>query len=64
MPLKGHPLQRSGVTALQLTDSMYSKCKESYERTMEIVGSGMAEVEAYLAQNVVDTEALLGVENP
>ena len=50
--------------ALQLTDSMYSKCKESYERTMEIVGSGMAEVEAYLAQNVVDTEALLGVENP
>ena len=49
---------------LQLTDSMYKNCKASYDRTMAIVGSGMAEVDAYLAQNVADTEALLGVTAP
>jgi poly-gamma-glutamate synthesis protein (capsule biosynthesis protein) len=46
---------------LQLNDSMYASCKASYDRTMAIVGSGMAEVDAYLAQNLADTEALLGV---
>ena len=49
---------------LQLTDSMYKNCKASYDRTMAIVGSGMEEVDAYLAQNVADTEALLGVIAP
>ena len=28
---------------------------------MAIVGSGMAEVDAYLSQNLADTEAALGV---
>jgi hypothetical protein len=46
---------------MQLTDSMYKSCKASYDRTMAIVGSGMAEVDAYLAQNLADTEAALGV---
>jgi len=46
---------------LQLTDSMYNSCKASFDRTMAIVGSGMADVEAYLAQNLADTEATLGV---
>ena len=46
---------------LQLTDSMYQSCKASYDRTMAIVGSGMAEVDAYLAQNLADTEARLGI---
>ena len=46
---------------LQLTDSMYQNCKASYDRTMAIVGSGMAEVDAYLSQHLADTEALLGV---
>ena len=48
---------------MQLTDSMYKSCKASYDRTMAIVGSGMAEVDAYLAQHVADTEAALGVTN-
>jgi hypothetical protein len=46
---------------LQLTDSMYQNCKASYDRTMAIVGSGMAEVDAYLSQHLADTEAALGV---
>lgn len=46
---------------MRLTDSMYQSCKASYDRTMAIVGSGMAEVDAYLAQNLADTEAALGV---
>ena len=46
---------------LQLTDSMYKSCKASYDRTMAIVGSGMAEVDAYLSQHLADTEAALGV---
>ena len=46
---------------LQLTDSMYNSCKASFDRTMAIVGSGMADVDAYLAQNLADTEAALGV---
>ena len=29
---------------LQLTDSMYASCKASYDRTMAIVGSGMARI--------------------
>ena len=49
-------------TQLQLTDSMYQSCKASYDRTVAITGSGMAQVDAYLAQNLADTEALLGVE--
>ena len=47
---------------LQMTDSMYQSCKASYDRTVAITGSGMAQVDAYLAQNLADTEALLGVE--
>jgi hypothetical protein len=46
---------------MQLTDSMYKSCKASFDRTMAIVGSGMAEVDAYLSQNLADTEAALGV---
>ena len=49
-------------TQLQLTDSMYQSCKASYDRTVAITGSGMAQVDAYLAQNLADTEAMLGVE--
>lgn len=49
-------------TQLQLTDSMYQNCKASFDRTTAIVGDGMAQVDAYLAQNLADTEAMLGVE--
>lgn len=36
-------------TALDLTDTTLAKAQESYERTMDIVGEGLQEVQAYLA---------------
>ena len=33
---------------LDLTDSTLAKAEESYERTMEIVGEGLQEVQEYL----------------
>ena len=47
---------------LPFNSSVLNSAKASYDRTMAIVGEGMAEVDAYLAQNVQETEALLGVQ--
>lgn len=44
-----------------LSDSKLQKARDSYNRTMAIVGDGLAEIQAYLAQNVADTESLLGI---
>ena len=49
-------------TLLPFSSGVLNSAKASYDRTMAIVGDGMAEVDAYLAQNVIDTEALLGVQ--
>ena len=48
-------------TAFQLSDSALTRAQNSYDRTMAIVGNGLAEVQAYLAQLVADTEAALGI---
>jgi poly-gamma-glutamate synthesis protein (capsule biosynthesis protein) len=48
-------------TQFSLTDGTLQNAQASYDRTMAIVGSGMAEVDAYLSQNLADTEAALGV---
>ncbi len=45
-----------------LSDSTLASAKSSYDRTVAITGEGMAEVDAYLAQKVAQTEAELGVE--
>ena len=47
---------------LPFSDAVLNNAKASYDRTIAIVGEGMAEVDAYLTQNVIDTEALLGVQ--
>ena len=49
-------------SAFAMPENVIAGAKASYDRTMAIVGEGMAEVDAYLAQHVADTEALLGVE--
>ena len=36
--------------AFNLTDSLYQNCVDSYDRTMNIVGSGMERVQSWLAQ--------------
>lgn len=48
-------------TLFPVSDSMIQKAKDSYDRTMAIVGEGMTEVDTWLVQNVADTEAKLGV---
>lgn len=49
-------------TLLPFSDAVINSAKASYDRTMAIVGEGMAEVDSYLAQNLAETEALLGVK--
>lgn len=58
------PLDRSldnWMATFQLTDDRYEQAVASYGRTMAIVGDGLTQVQAYLAQLVADTEAALGV---
>ena len=47
--------------AFDLTDTRLANAQKSYDRTMAIVGAGLADVQAYLAQLVADTEASLGI---
>ena len=50
-------------SAMNLSDETLQECKDSYQRTMDIVGEGLAEANAYYAQNQQAVEALLGVKN-
>lgn len=45
-----------------LTDAELKKLEESYDRTMDIVGEGLAEVEAYYTANQQAVEEALGVK--
>lgn len=48
-------------TAFHLSDSALKNAKESYNRTMKIVGDGMTKVNDYLTQNQTATEIAIGV---
>jgi len=48
-------------TALSIDDATEKECRDSYTRTMEIVGAGLEEANAYYSQNQAEVEALLGV---
>ena len=50
-------------SAFGVDSATAGKMSASYDRTMAIVGDGMAQVQTYLAQNVSDTEAKLNVQN-
>lgn len=50
-------------THLNLTDALLEKCEDSYERTMDIVGSGLEAANRYFSDNQKKTEILLGVKN-
>jgi hypothetical protein len=49
-------------TQFGLSDSTLEKAQKSYDRTMAIVGSGMTQVDTWLAQYVQQTEASLGIQ--
>ena len=49
-------------TQFGLSDSTLEKAQKSYDRTMAIVGSGMTQVDTWLAQYVQQTEAGLGIK--
>jgi hypothetical protein len=40
-------------TTFDIDDSTFQKAQDSYNRTMEIVGDGLSDVEEYLEQNSV-----------
>ena len=44
-------------------DELTKKLMESYDRTMAVVGEGLAVVQEYLQKSTAETEALLGVRN-
>ena len=47
--------------AFGLTEAVANSARASYDRTMAIVGTGLANVQAYLAELVAQTEADLGI---
>ncbi len=49
-------------TELGISDALLSECRDSYDRTMGIVGAGLAEANTWFAQHQVEVEAALGVE--
>ncbi len=48
-------------TELNISDSVLAECRDSYDRTMGIVGSGLEEANKYFAQHQAEVEALLGI---
>lgn len=46
---------------MDLTEELLTKCQESYDRTMELVGDGLETANAWFAQQQEETEAALGV---
>ena len=59
LPMSGEPEQWQ--QEMNLTDSLLQRCRESYARTMEIVGAGMTEANEWYAQNQQTVELRLGV---
>ena len=59
------PLDRDTAdwqAALGINDATLQECKNSYDRTMGIVGAGLEEANAYYAQNQKAVEAEIGVK--
>jgi len=50
-------------TAMDLTDATLKECKDSYDRTMGIVGEGLLAANEYYAQNQAAVEEALGVQS-
>lgn len=50
-------------THLGVSEAVAKECRDSYDRTMGIVGDGLDAANAWLAQNQADTEAVLGVNS-
>lgn len=48
-------------TSMNLTEELLEECRDSYERTMEIVGSGLETANAYFRQHQQEVEAIIGV---
>lgn len=48
-------------TSMNLTDELLKECQDSYNRTMEIVGSGLETANAYFLQHQQAVEATIGV---
>lgn len=48
-------------TEMELTEDLMVKCRESYDRTMEIVGEGLNAANAWFAQKQEETEISLGI---
>ena len=49
-------------SAMNLPDEQLQECKDSYKRTMDIVGPGLTAANEWFAQNQATVEAQLGVE--
>ena len=48
---------------MELSNSVLTKCQDSYDRTMGIVGDGIREANEYFSTNQAEVESLLGVES-
>lgn len=49
------------ATHMELDEELAEKCRESFDRTMEIVGKGLEAANAWFAQNQTETEVRLGI---
>lgn len=60
LPMSGQP--EHWQQEMDLTESLLQRCWESFDRTTEIVGEGMAEASQWYAQNQQSVEDLLDVK--
>jgi hypothetical protein len=49
-------------TEMDLTDELMTKCQQSYDRTMEIVGAGLKTANEWFAAHQEEIEAKLGIK--
>ncbi len=47
---------------LGISDKVLAECQDSYDRTMDVVGAGLAQANEYYAQNQAEVEAALGIQ--
>lgn len=53
--------ERDWKTEMELDEALAAKCQESYDRTMEIIGKGLAAANAWFAQAQEEKEIALGI---
>lgn len=61
LPLDGSKTPQAWQEAMSLSNSVLKKCQSSYERTMDLVGAGLTEINTWCQENQAALEQSLGI---